>query len=244
MDRQSSSKCSKAKNYIRLREARSNKFFFCIFLLCFGLLLATGCDKYSRYKVLTFFFTGVPHPDREIATIDEESGLSPEELLKKMREDITIVAYAHGPYAAQQCYQCHSTGSSATFRSFSSGGGKSSGAPASQNVSSRLVLPIKELCIDCHTGKSVNAAFNRGLWVHGPVSEGICIACHGPHASPHPYMLHKGSSREMCSSCHTAGFIIMTEDHKKDEECTSCHNPHVGKNRFLLKKDFDENSLR
>ncbi len=226
-----------------MREPRSNKFFFCIFLLCFCLSFASGCDKYGRYKVLTFFFTGVPHPDSENIITEKDSALSPEEIKKRMREDITITSYAHGPYAAQQCYQCHSTGSSASFRTFSGGTKKSSSAPASVNVSSRLVLPIKELCIDCHTGKSVNAAFNSGLWVHGPVSEGICITCHGPHASPYPYMLLKDSSREMCSSCHTTGFIMATEDHLKDEECTSCHNPHIGKNRFLLKKDFDEASL-
>jgi len=225
-------------------KARSNKLIFTVFLLFFCLSFTAGCDKYGRYKVLTFFFTGVPHPDSEEIIAKEESHLSPEEILKRRKEDITVTAVAHGPYAAQQCYQCHSTASSASFRFFSGSQNKSSGSPAAQNISSRLVLPIKELCIDCHTGKSVSAAFNRGLWVHGPVSEGMCVTCHGPHASPYPYMLLKGSSREMCSSCHTSGFIMATDDHMKDEECTSCHNPHVGKTRFLLKKDFDEASLR
>lgn len=227
-----------------MRATRSNKFLFCIFLLCFFLLFTAGCDKYRRHEVLSFFFTGVPHPDSEPAETGNNSRLSPAEILRKAKEDITVTSYSHGPYASQQCYQCHSTGSSASFRFFSGSKPKQSGIAAAKNISSRLVLPIKELCIDCHAEKSVKAAFNRGLWVHGPVSEGICITCHGPHASPFPYMLLKESSREMCSSCHTAGFIMPTEDHLKDEECTSCHNAHVGKDRFLLRKDFDEATLK
>ncbi len=206
--------------------------------LCITLFVTGGCDKYTRYKALSFFFTGVPHPDRP-ETFVEEAGLSPEELLRKRKEDITIPSFSHGPYAAQQCYQCHTTSQSATFRFF--GGKKAeSVAQAGANLSGRLVLPIKELCIDCHAAKSVDSAFLRGLWVHGPVSEGICISCHSPHASTFPYMLRTGNSNEMCNSCHTSGLIMQTEDHLKDDECISCHNPHVGKNRFLLKKDFDE----
>lgn len=216
-----------------------NKFIVCIVFLCIFLFVTAGCDKYARYKVLTVFFTGVPHPDSVETVTEEITGLSPEELLKKRKEDITIVSYAHGPYAAQQCYQCHSTSQSATFRFFGDKKGKSK-MKTEQNVSSRLVMPIKELCIDCHAVKSVKSAFSRGLWVHGPVSEGICIECHSPHASPNPYMLRKSSSKEMCHRCHASGLIMETEDHLKDEDCTSCHNPHLGKNRFLLKKDFDE----
>jgi predicted CXXCH cytochrome family protein len=207
------------------------------------MLFLTGCDKYARHRYLTFFFTGVPHPDSE-NIIEEESGLTPEEILQKKKEDFTIPSYVHGPFASQQCYQCHSTSSSATFRFFGEEKKKGPTVAAAQNISSRLVMPIKELCIDCHTGKSVNSAYGKGLWVHGPVSEGICDVCHGPHSSPFPYLLRKGDSREMCGSCHAPGFIMASEDHEKDEDCTSCHNPHIGINRFLLRKDFDEASLR
>jgi predicted CXXCH cytochrome family protein len=204
------------------------------------MLFLTGCEKYARHRFLTVFFTGVPHPDSENIITEEELGVLPEGAVEKSAD----TSSSHGPYAAQQCYQCHATAGSVTFRAVAVGEIKSSGLPTMQSMPSRLVMPIKELCIDCHTGKSVKAAFGKGLWVHGPVSEGICISCHGPHSSQYPYLLLKGSSREMCSSCHGEGFIIMTEDHLKDEECTSCHNPHVGKTRFLLKKDFDEASLK
>ncbi len=181
----------------------------------------------------------MPHPDIVSLPDEEIRGLTGEEILKRRKEDITIVSYAHGPYGAQQCFQCHSTSQTASFRSSADKKGKSV-IKSEQNVSGRLVMPIKELCIDCHAAKSVNSAFSMGLWIHGPVSEGICITCHSPHASTYPYMLRKGSSREMCTSCHSPGLMLETDDHKKNEDCTSCHNPHLGKTRFLLKKDFDE----
>jgi predicted CXXCH cytochrome family protein len=87
------------------------------------------------------------------------------------------------------------------------------------------------------------SAYNRGLWVHGPVSSGLCTVCHSPHSSKYPFMLLSGKTNEMCRSCHAEGYIMPIEDHKKDMDCTECHNPHIGKNRFLLKKDFDEGML-
>ncbi len=209
------------------------------------MFFLTGCEKYARHRFLTTFFTGVPHPDSKNIETEKNAGQSPEEILRKRKEDFTVPSYVHGPYASQQCYQCHSTSSSATFRFFGDEKKKGTSVAAAQNISSRLVLPIKELCIDCHTDKSVSSAYNKGLWIHGPVSEGVCTVCHGPHSSPHPAMLRYASSKEMCGSCHSPGFINMEiEDHQKDEECTTCHNSHVGVNRFLLNKDFDENSLQ
>ncbi|RJR14508.1 MAG: hypothetical protein C4581_14055 [Nitrospiraceae bacterium] len=242
MDRKTSSRRTQEKNRIRLITPGPYKYFSYIILICIFLSVFTGCDKYTSYKVLTFFFTGVPHPDRVDSLPEERAGLSGEEILRKRKEDITIVSYTHGPYGAQQCFQCHSTSQTATFRSSAENKGKSV-IKTDQNVSGRLVMPVKELCIDCHSVKSVNSAFSRGLWIHGPVSEGICITCHSPHASTYPYMLKKGTSREICTLCHAQGLILDTEDHRKNEDCTSCHNPHLGKTRFLLKKDFDEGLL-
>lgn len=219
-----------------------NRYTLYFIFICISLFFTSGCDKYTRYKALTFFFTGVPHPDRVGLAAEEKTGMTGEEILRKRKEDIKIVSYAHGPYGAQQCFQCHSTSQTATFRTFGEKKGESV-IKTEQNVSGRLVMPINELCIDCHSSKSVNSAFSLGLWIHGPVSEGICITCHSPHASSYPYMLRKGSSREMCTTCHAPGLMIETEDHRKDEDCTSCHNPHLGKTRFLIKKDFDESLL-
>lgn len=237
------------KNLIRMKRNRDNSLIYCIVLACFFLMFASGCDKYARHEVLTFFFTGVPPIDGEEDLQSESSlsrGLTIEERREKKRieakrmvEEQKIPSYVHGPYASGQCYLCHSTASSATFRTFVK---KRSGTKGTQmgGVSLRLVMEENKLCIDCHAEKSVDVAYGKGLWVHGPVSKGICTACHSPHQSPYEYMLLTGNSKDMCSKCHAEGFIEETEDHLRGDECTSCHNPHVGKSRFLLKKDFDE----
>mgnify|MGYP001571791565 CR=1 FL=1 len=46
----------------------------CIVLLGVFVFFSTGCDKYTRYKVLTFFFTGVPNPDEPQETAASASG--------------------------------------------------------------------------------------------------------------------------------------------------------------------------
>lgn len=232
-----------------MKRAGRNKLILYIVLTCIFLVCASGCDKYARHEVLTFFFTGVPPVDGEKdmqsqpslsrgLTLEERREAKKREAEQKMREQ-KIPSYAHGPFAAGQCDLCHSTSSSATFRTFVK---RKSGTKGTRmgGVSLRLIMEDNELCIDCHTSKSVDIAYGKGLWVHGPVSKGICTVCHSAHQSPYPFMLLEKSSKDMCTKCHTEGFMADTEDHQKDEECTSCHNPHVGKSRFLLKKDYDE----
>ena len=223
--------------------------FFHIVLSCFLILAISGCDKYARHKVLTFFFTGVPPVDGEVEPQSENSVYRPLTLeqrrelkrleAKRVKEAQRVPSYAHGPFASGQCHLCHSTASSATFRQFvrqesGTAGRKTAG------VTARLIMDENKLCVHCHAEKSVDVAYGKGLWVHGPVSKGICTVCHSPHQSPFQYMLLGGESENMCEKCHIEGFIMETEDHQKDEACTACHNPHVGKDRYLLKKDFDE----
>lgn len=202
----------------------------------------TGCDKYTKYKVASFFFTGVPHPDEQMQTSSINTGkpLSPAELAKAKRalksQDIKFVS--HGPYAANQCYQCHDTNTTAGL---SNKGKKTTTMPQwSGRMPGRLVAPLKKLCSECHVTKSTESAYNRELWIHGPVSDGMCTLCHNPHQTSNPYMLKKETTIELCTSCHGKGYIIETEEHTSGKECGSCHNAHLGANRFLLKKDFNE----
>jgi predicted CXXCH cytochrome family protein len=216
---------------------------FLALLAAVTTLMLSGCDKYTKHRILTFFFTGVPPID---GGQQVQKRMTQAELAKhirkrrKKREESNIPAYQHGPFAANQCNQCHATASSATFRKDVKNISGISGT-LKGGISARLVLPLRDLCIDCHAAKAVEAAFRKGLWVHGPVSRGICTVCHSPHQSPYKAMLLDGDTRDMCRKCHMKGFITETEDHLRDVECTECHNPHMGKDRFLLKKDFKEN---
>jgi predicted CXXCH cytochrome family protein len=221
---------------------RGNRILYAVIILSVFLLFTTGCDKYQRYKTLTFFFTGVPHPDEEIqaATTRSKRPLSLAEKAKKRREkerkDIKI--FTHGPYGSKQCYQCHATEATTGLSKQEK---RNTPMPKwSGRMPGRLLGPLKQLCQECHVTKSAESAYNRDLWIHGPVSDGMCTLCHSPHQTKYPYMLVQEKTTEICKSCHGKGFIVETKEHTSGEECIACHNAHLGKNRYLLKKDFEE----
>lgn len=222
----------------KVKRTISNKPLLGLVLLGIIIVFITGCDRAARYKVLTFFFTGVPPLDQEIKDESGEVRTIKKAEVKKKRY-IPTVSYAHGPYAAGQCELCHDASATVGFRK--SGKEEPKGVPQlAQTTPGRLVTPLKELCIECHIDKSKEAEYRKGLWFHGPVANGNCTFCHGPHQSRFQYILLKETTIELCTQCHTSENIIGTEEHKGEKECTSCHNAHMGINRFLLKKDFNE----
>lgn len=215
-----------------------NRTFRGLVLLAVIMVFASGCDRYARHSVLTFFFTGVPPLDEEIK---DESGVV--RTIKKApakRKRFTLtVPFTHGPYAAGQCELCHDTASTVGFRKSGKEGAK--GLPQlSQTTPGRLVSPIKELCTECHINKSKESDPGDTLWFHGPVANGECVFCHSPHQSRFQYSLLQATSVELCTQCHTSEYMTETEDHRGGRECILCHNAHMGKDRFLLKKDFNE----
>jgi len=212
---------------------------YIVFLLgLFSIIFISGCDKYTQHKVLTFFFTGVPPIEEEKAAPEDKTEGSTE--AKKEAGFIPHMGtFSHGPFGAGQCYYCHETYETVGFRKF--GYKKPDDAPKQgQGISGRLVMPLRKLCLNCHVQKSIQSAFENSLYLHGPVAEGSCTICHNPHMSSSPYMLLKEKTTELCTQCHSKGYIQETEGHVKGEECTACHNAHMGADSFLLKKDFDE----
>ncbi|MEF9437618.1 MAG: cytochrome c3 family protein [Candidatus Mariimomonas ferrooxydans] len=207
---------------------------------------------------MTFFFTGVPPLEEgkkdeavenaqvamdKIKKEDKavENGLIVTAKTKKNKKKIKpqVTVFSHGPYGAGQCYQCHDISASVSFKTFRKK--KSRGiAGQGRGIPGRLVAPLKELCTECHPQKSAQTAHSKDLWSHGPAANGNCTACHNPHRSAFQYMLLKEKTTELCMQCHSSGYIMKTDEHTNDRECISCHNPHMGKNRFLLKEDFNE----
>jgi predicted CXXCH cytochrome family protein len=197
------------------------------------VLFTAGCDKYTKHEVLTFFFTGVPSPDEKNTTA--EAGKR--RVVEKPKKKKIPVMYIHGPKAAGECFHCHNTDSTQSFRTVKRG----TGMPKLTDITpGRLTTSKQELCIQCHATKSAELMFTDNLWVHGPLADGLCTACHDYHATKFPYMLFSDSSIVLCTQCHEKGYITQIEEHIKEEECISCHNPHMGANRLLLKKDYDE----
>ena len=153
--------------------------------------LLYGCEPTARYKVLSFFFDGVPNPEEVKAA----------EMKKKAAEErkagggtTGITSFKHGPYAARMCSGCHMTG-----------------------ASNRLIAPLEKLCFGCHEFKMdkkwVHGPFAAGdcTVCHDPhssrykfllVSEPgkLCFNCHDEKAITESE-LHKGTDMQ-CTTCH------------------------------------------
>ena len=92
----------------------------------------------------------------------------------------------------------------------------------------------EKVCLTCHP------AFEELLkkkFVHTPVKNPGCVACHSPHASNFPKQLSAEVSK-LCMTCH-AGIIPENarSSHKVAVEgkCTLCHDPHASDNKYNLR---------
>jgi hypothetical protein len=158
---------------------RQNRVLAGLFLLSFFIVFTSGCDKYTKHKVLTFFFTGVPSLEEKEKEVTEAK--------KPERRIIPEAQYfMHGPYAAEQCYHCHVL--SPTFSRFRGKGGISSLGEQSPGL---LVAPVKELCVKCHLVPKHGFARPAHWADKPPVSDSNCTFCHDSHQSPFQYMLRK-----------------------------------------------------
>ena len=197
------------------------------------LALMSGCDRQSRHKVLTVFFTGVPPLEEGKKAVEAKNRTPHSEEKDAPRPTV----YRHPLTASRQCNRCHqSTGNFSMF-------GRKQNQPLAfrkgEVSPGPLVLPRQELCIGCHKDKSAEEALARGLWLHPTSAKGDCYACHDPHQSLNPYMLLK-NPQQICVPCHQDPKIMALEAHKNPGGCLTCHNPHIGKDRKLLTKDYKE----
>ena len=184
-------------------------------VLLLGALALAGCS----HQVLTFFFTGVPEPGQP-----EAAGSEAPEARRDSRSRVRPNPnFAHGPYGARSCGSCHQ---------------------GAAGVSPRLVQPLAELCVGCHSDRHFPGGRPVATWLHGPVANGQCTACHNPHQTVRRYMLLKDDGPALCGQCHGAAELQQTPQHVADPaaECTTCHNAHLGRDRLLLKADYDERS--
>lgn len=187
----------------------------CSVVLCGVLVIVAGCDRESRYKVLTFFFEGVPPLDGEkdaagsgVTTTDESLqsvvGEKPVSRVSKQSRKVK-----HKP--VKNCNKCHM-------------GGMNSGQR-------KLIMPMPDLCYSCHTNYH-----EADGYVHGPIAVGDCIFCHDPHGSKYVHLL-KAPQPKLCEQCHIPEYMEFISGHETmpDTICTDCHDPHVSSMKKLLK---------
>lgn len=182
-----------------------------LFLLFIFLCAFTGCDKYTRYRVLNLLFDGAPHPDEPIKK-EEPASVKTAKVEQPKRVELPPPPppprYTHPPAEGKDdCSYCH-------------------------GPLNRIVVPPKDMCLKCHKHLKESRPF-----IHEPAVVD-CIVCHDPHESQLKTLLRKiGNS--LCFDCHDKESVVKAEPHKdlKDDEliCLSCHDPHGGKDQFFLK---------
>jgi predicted CXXCH cytochrome family protein len=126
----------------------------------------------------------------------------------------------HDPVAAGNCFGCHRQ------------------LPGEEHPKNRKAIVLQaqneKLCQMCHESKGAKP------FVHKPVGEGRCGACHDPHRSDVKGQL-KAMGKALCLQCHTDIFSWPVAHKPVGEgDCVSCHDPHQSEYRHLLRQPLTE----
>jgi len=192
----------------------------------------TGCAPEQRYRLLSFFFDGVPPPGAK-AKAKALRAMSPEaraaqirEERERQRREAAARIFRHGPYASKHCPACHQSQKASAM--FIPGRHGPSRGPT---FGPKLRYAKKDLCRHCHMRFRPEVLARRQRYTHGPVAAGACLRCHNPHQTPHRYMVRVRPIRQICLRCHKAEEIYAAPYHQesaKERDCTDCHDPHGG----------------
>jgi len=217
-------------------------------LMTASIGILVGCSTESRIKIKNVIFTGIPPAQEEEATEEAEQAQAVQSPVEdqasrqeRFRDALVSRYWQHRPYAEGECGSCHNLGQSMSFGENRNSTSGASGAPSS--VSSRLLLPKRELCISCHTEHGAQFARDSGLKQHLPSAAGFCTSCHNPHQSLRKFMLLKADNNELCGGCHNPVTMSAVHAENPPQDCISCHNAHVGTTKKLLKSNGQELTL-
>jgi len=176
------------------------KVWTVVAFVSFVAVLSVGCDATSRYKVLTFFFDGVP-PPRPAGEAEEAQAAAQAGGIRPRR----VGTGEHGPYAAKLCNACHESAASNTFvvprdelcfrchdirldkqyihGPLASGGCTACHDPHSSRYRYLLVSESDDFCFHCHERQAV-----ARVSAHTGIEE-QCTTCHNAHMSDKKYLL-------------------------------------------------------
>jgi len=171
-------------------------------------LLLSACSPSTRYRVLSFFFDGVPEPGVPVVEGYGPGPTGQDESAPGRARAPRVPVFAHAPFRENRCTACHNLNTGQLTKEVRAG-----------------------LCMDCHTPPAEDAPY-----LHGPVAINDCVACHHFHASPHPKLLLQ-DLQSICFRCHDRE-DLSAEPHDatiEGQACVVCHDPHGGAGRFFLK---------
>lgn len=171
-------------------------------------ILLAGCSPQRNYKVLSFFFDGVPDPNKPVgAAQDEMAEFGPR------TPGAQVIAFEHKPYKDGKCDSCHAGADVNNFESF-------------QKVGNAV-------CLKCHVEKLTQYPV-----MHGPVVAVECLLCHQPHESTIPGMLNAAAPQVCAQCHERDLLSAKPPEHKlADSKCLECHVAHGGPKHGLLRVD-------
>lgn len=91
------------------------------------------------------------------------------------------------------------------------------------------------LCLMCH-----ETATGSGLYLHTPLKEGRCTACHNPHSSSKLMLIRDEMPVISCYQCHSDPGVGMKSVHAPVEsgDCLLCHHHHSSTEQFMLQAPY------
>jgi predicted CXXCH cytochrome family protein len=192
------------------RELPVDRKFLSVLLVAILLVYLSGCSSTHNYKVLSFFFDGVPNQVSEttVQSVDTLHQKDTVALALNLSNGTKSKIQFHSPYQDKQCSSCHD-----------------------QGRMGKLNKSQPDLCYDCHEDFS-----KKFKVLHGPAGGGQCTMCHNPHSSVNENLLNR-TGQALCLYCHDQAQVMKTDAHLENKElnCTECHNPHGGNDRYSLR---------
>ncbi|MFI5150495.1 MAG: cytochrome c3 family protein [Bacteroidia bacterium] len=211
-------------------------------------ILAIRCTPAKQYKVLSFFFDGVPDPNKK------------EEINPANKSDSGLIAsvykpefYTHKPYEEEKCKSCHAEGISNALlkpvpelcytchEDFTVKYQRVHGPVASGNCllchnqhmskyEKILIRPGQDICLYCHESKQV-----LSNPIHKKIGTANCTECHNPHGGNNSGMITGNS----CFTCHTdfSACYPVLHGPVASRNCTACHDSHSSKTPKLLVRE-------
>jgi predicted CXXCH cytochrome family protein len=220
-------------------------FIFFLFTVCISFF-AVQCTPVKKYQVLSFFFDGVPDPNKKT------------EVLTPVHDTVIVAAtkpefYTHKPYEEEKCKSCHAEGYSNALlkplpelcytchEDFNNKYPSVHGPVASGNCltchnqhmaknEKLLIRAGRDLCLFCHNSKQILTSE-----IHKRIEDKNCTECHNPHGGNNRGMLKDGS----CYTCHAdfATKYSVLHGPVASGSCTGCHDSHCSKVPKLLLRE-------
>ena len=221
-----------------------------LWFILFTAVLTTGCTPEKRYQVISFFFDGVPDPNKK-----NEEGQEIAQTDTSQRANVITKqeSYLHKPFQEEKCKSCHEEGFSNALKkqipdlcyscheNFASKfnslhGPVASGAcqqchdPHESRYEKLLIRTSRDICFNCH---------ESGMVLKNPIHEKIgdqnCTECHNPHGGGNNGFLLGGT----CYKCHGDFNSAYSRLHGPvaSSSCEACHDSHSsGSAKHLLRE--------